>query len=934
LAVRVHTLAKELGVKSKAIVEKCQAEGLDVKNHMSVLSAGLEATIREWFSEGEHTTTEETTARVDLRKVRRKPRKAAAKKKAEEAATAVAEATEEAPPTIKAEAPPAEAPEAERPKRKSPAEVEQEAGQVSVAEAPAEEQGKAVEPSPQIEPQPTAVAEPPVETIEEAKEVEKKEEVPASEAQETVEEAEAPAAGPAAAPAEPPKPPEPVKPAGPANVPAPAKLQGPRVVRIERPEEVTVRPRRPARRASEAAAEISTPVAPEEVAPGKGRKRRVGGKALTEAEEKAARKARALARRGRGEVVERIREWRDRDLIERSERVAAATDHPELIGRKAEVRRPKATVTAPRKTKVQLAEPIIMKDFCAAIGVPFNRVFPKLMEHGEMATINQAITAELAEMLALEFDVEVEIVRQKSGYERLEEQFRQRPKDNVKPRPPVVTFLGHVDHGKTSLLDAIRNTRVVSGEAGGITQHIGAYRYRINDRYVAFLDTPGHEAFTALRARGANMTDIVVLVVAADDGVMPQTVEAISHAKAANVAIVVAMNKIDLPNADPNKVLGQLAEHGLTPAEWGGEIDVIRTSAITGEGIKELVEHLDTLAELLDLKAQASGPATGVVIEASMDPSRGPIANLMVQEGELKVGDVVVAGTGYGRVRSMVDDLGQNVKAAYPATPVSVLGLDQVPEAGDRFYVIEDLQQAQSIVEEKRAQDRASALAKRPRVTLDTIFGEMEAGTRKALNLIVKADVQGSVDVLTSKLGELGSDEVSVRVLHAGVGGISEGDVLLADASEAAIIGFGVVPEDRARELAQKLGIEIRVYTVIYELLDDLTKALEGMLEPTYEQKILGRARVREVFRISRVGTVAGCIVNEGTITRDSKVRIIRQNVIIREEAALQSLRRFKDDVREVRQGLECGIKIAGFDDVKVGDVIEAYEMVEVARKL
>jgi len=913
LAIRVHLLAKELAVKSKAILEKCRAEGLDVKNHMSVLSAGLEATIREWFTEGEHQTTQEVTDRVDLKKVRIKPRKRTRKK----AKPAGKEDTK-----VKAgpgEAEPAAAePTAEVAVVEPSTEGQIPEGTITIEQPPAE--AVAGEQAPPVEEEKEPVTE-----EEKAKEVQPKR--------------------PARTKLAEPKRKEPTKPAGYTHTPAPAVLQGPRVVRVEHPEPTVRRPRPTKPTRAPAPTKPPTPPAPATVPETPAAKvvRPTRKKKLPTTDEDTvslkAKKAKArgqLQRRRIGDGTEQLKEWRDRDLLERSQRLAAASDHPQVVHR-AEPRKGKHLVhlrQAQISGKVQIAEPIVMKDFCAATGVSFNRLFPKLMEFGMPATINQPITAEQAEMLGLAFEIEIEVTRRKSRYDQIVEEFAGRDHQNTQPRAPVVTLLGHVDHGKTSLLDYVRQSRIVQGEPGGITQHVGAYRYEVDGRYVVFLDTPGHEAFTAMRARGAQMTDIVVLVVAADDGVMPQTVEAINHARAADVPIVVALNKIDLPNTDTNRILGQLAEHQLVPAEWGGETDIIKTSATTGEGIDELIEHLNTLAEVLELKADATSPTGGVIIEARQDTHRGPVADLMVQEGTVKVGDVLFAGSAYGRVRAVFDDLGTPIAQAGPSTPVEVLGFDEVPQAGERFYGVEDLQTAKEIAEEKRQEDRRSEWTSRPKVTLETVFQHVSEGEVKQLNTIVRADTQGSVDALKMKLEELSTDEVKVRILHAGTGGITEGDVLLAGASEAIIIGFGTVADDLARSKAQELGVQIRVYTVIYHLLDDITQALEGMLEPTYEQNIRGRATVKEIFRISRVGMVAGCRVTEGVIERSSKIRIIRESVIIREGSALESLRRFKDDVRDVRQGFECGLKIAGFDDLKNDDVIEAYEMIEVARKL
>ncbi|MFA5864205.1 MAG: translation initiation factor IF-2 [Phycisphaerae bacterium] len=893
MATRVHLLSKELGVTSKAVLDKCRAEGLDVKNHMTVLSAGLEATIREWFSEGEHQTTEETTERVNLEKIRSKGRR----RKKE---VPVAEGSDQA-------------------QEQAAVGTEQE-----IEDVAEEIEAKSSEPSIVEEPHVQPVSHP-------VKSVERDVLIPAARVE--LPHTKPVSVKPVEVIEEPPA--EPVRPVGPMNVPKPAVMRGPRVVRVEKADIIPKPvPRDFGPRAIEP--DVAIPLVPGR--PGK--KGKVPPVAETEEEAAKNKKVKSRVNPRRGGVVESIeqlKEWRDRDLLERSQRLAQASDHPSTV-RRAEPKKQKAAVAAAapavRQSKVQITEPILVKEFCSAVGVPFSKLFPKLMAQGMSVTINQAITTEQAELLALDLGIEIEVLHRKSHYEELVDQFTKREKENQQRRGPIVTFLGHVDHGKTSLLDRIRNTRVAAGEAGGITQHIGAYRVPIHDRFVVFLDTPGHEAFTALRARGAQMTDIVVLVVAANDGVMPQTVEAISHAKAANVPIVVALNKIDLPNVDQHKVLGQLAEHNLIPTEWGGDVDVIRTSATTGEGMDQLVEHLNTLADLLDLKANPTGPATGVVIEARQDPNRGTVADLMIHEGTLSLSDIIVVGAACGRVRAMFDDTGKPIEKAGPASPVEILGLDQVPEAGDKFFVADSLARAQEMADEKRQEDRSEYLQAKPKVTLETILQQVEAGQVQHLNLIVKTDTQGSLDVLRNKLTELGTTEVKVRILHIAVGGITEGDAILAEASNAIILGFGVVADDLARSKAKTLDVEIRTYTVIYHLLEDITSALEGLLSPTYEQKILGRAAVREVFKVTRVGSVAGCLVTEGLIERSAKVRIIRQNVIVREDASLESLKRFKDDARDVRQGFECGIKIANFDDVKEGDIIEAYQMIEVSRKL
>jgi translation initiation factor IF-2 len=556
------------------------------------------------------------------------------------------------------------------------------------------------------------------------------------------------------------------------------------------------------------------------------------------------------------------------------------------------------------------------------------------MEQGILATVNHILDQEQAKAIAQENGIELIIRRAKTAEELLADKLQERPKSDLVMRAPVVTFLGHVDHGKTSLMDRIRKTTVADGEAGGITQHIGAYRHDMGDKHVVFLDTPGHEAFTAMRARGANMTDVVVLVVAADDGVMPQTVEAISHAKAAGVPIIVALNKIDVPNANAQKALGQLAEQGLQPREWGGNVEVIRTSAQTGEGVDTLVETLSLEAEILELKAETDAPASGFVIEAQMSSGLGVVARLLVRNGTLKAGDILLAGQGYGRVRRMTDSHGKEIDHAGPSTPVEVSGLDTMPEAGDKFYVAEDLDQARNVAEDRRTRVRDASLATVPQHTLEDILGRIEAGKADVISLIIKADVQGSIEAIVNSLNKLSTAEVRVNVLHAAVGGITTGDVQLAEASDALIVGFNAVPDAAARQLAERIGVDIRQYRIIYEIIDDIRKALEEGLAPEIRLQVIGHAEIRQVFKISRTGSIAGCYVTDGIANRNAKVRITRNNIVVEDERTLESLKRFKDDAREVRAGMECGLRIAGYDDIKEGDVLEFYQKVEVARKL
>jgi translation initiation factor IF-2 len=527
------------------------------------------------------------------------------------------------------------------------------------------------------------------------------------------------------------------------------------------------------------------------------------------------------------------------------------------------------------------------------------------MQQGIMATANHVISSDVAELVALEFDTELVVEHKTTVEEQIRTELEKRQRKNLRKRSVVAAMLGHVDHGKTSLLDRIRSTHIAAGEAGGITQHIGASEVTWDNKTVTFLDTPGHEAFTAMRARGANMTDVVVLVVAADDGVMPQTIEAIAHSKAANVPIIVALNKTDLPGWDVNRVYSQLAEQDLTPAEWGGQTEVVKTSAVTGEGIDDLLESLDYVAELLELKADGTIPATGWVIEARMSAQRGPVATLLIGEGQLKKGDVVLAGGAYGRVKMLRNSHGKNIKTATSSMPVEITGLSDVPQAGDRFYCLDDINKAKAAAEESQIDHRERSLAERTQVTLDNLFSQIEAGKTESLNLIVRADVQGSVDVLKKYLSELSVEEVKINILHAAPGGITEGDVVLAEASNAIIIGFNVVSEEHAARIADAKGVEIRLYNVIYRITEDLQKSMVGLLEPEETEKSLGRVVARTTFKISRIGTVAGCYVSSGHVSKNAKMRLIRDNIVLKDNLSIESLKHFKDDVREVKAGLE-----------------------------
>ncbi|MHC4467181.1 MAG: translation initiation factor IF-2 [Planctomycetota bacterium] len=856
---RVYLLAKELGVNSSAIVKKCQNENLDVKNHMSTISAGLAATIREWFSEGMNITTVETSEKVDLKKVRK-----AKKKKKKKAA-----------PKTK--------------KKKTAAKKE----------TPPEQ----------------ALAETTEITIEEAKPKKIKKKVKAKKKKAKKQKAE----------------PEIIIPAGPKlEKPEPAKLSGPTVIRVEKPEPVKHPKPKLRRRYDEP---ITEPLISDEAQTDLpfGVKDRKGTP-------RAGKKIHPRRKSDHEQTLPIKGNWRQRDIEERQARLEAAGGK----GLRARPSRKIATKSRAaaestahvKPEKITIAEPVTVKDLSAALAVKASDIITKLIQQGVMATANQAISTDMAELVALEFGTELIVEQKDNVQERIEAEFQQRYRDNLTKRSVVATMLGHVDHGKTSLLDKIRSAHVTADEAGGITQHIGAYQVSWSDKNVTFLDTPGHEAFTSMRARGANMTDVVVLVIAVDDGVMPQTVEAIHHAKAADVPVIIALNKIDLPGVDINRTYSQLAEHELTPVEWGGDTNVVKTSAVTGEGVDDLLEHLDYVAELLELKADDSIPATGWVVEAKMSPTRGPVATILIKEGVIKKSDIVLAGQAFGRVKTLINSSGKNIDKATSSMPAEITGLNDVPRAGDKFYCLDDLNQARVAAQEMKIRSREDSLAKRSQVTLDNLFTQIEAGQVKELNVIIRADVQGSVDVLTKYLIELSTEEVKIRILHAAPGGITEGDVVLAEASNAIIIGFHVVPDEYAAKAAEATGVDIRLYNIIYQITDDLKKSMVGLLEPEEKEQVIGRAAVRETFKVSRIGTIAGCYVNDGVVRKNAKARLIRDNIVVQDQLEIESLKRFKDDTREVKAGMECGIKTAKFNDIKVGDILDFYEVIEVARKL
>ena len=762
------------------------------------------------------------------------------------------------------------------------------------------------------------------------------------------------------APAHPPRSSEPIRPA-PANVPSrpkvvapagakltvttPAKLSGPKVVRIEQAEHVEA-PR--ARRGPDEGGRGPrggggvTPGAPGAAAEGDDRSPRrhkrkpgaPGGVAPT----------RTSRRSGRADSDVGTPEWREQDLIEREERLTRSEGFLRQRRRDAKIKEqqhhPGQDSDDGVHGPVRLLKPFTIKDLAAATGVKSADIVKKLFMKGIVVTPNMGIEDDQAIEIMMEWDIELLVEEAKTAEALVAEEFTNRESQEIRSRAPVVTILGHVDHGKTSLLDKIRNTNIAAGEAGGITQSTRAFRVTIKvegvEKHVCFFDTPGHQAFSEMRARGANMTDIVVLVVSVVDGVMPQTIESINHAKAAKVPVVVALNKMDTPGVNDtqiNRVLGQLAEQGLNPSEWGGDTDVVRTSAITGLGIDTLLETLDYRAQVLDLKAGFKGPARGVVVESKVEEGRGPVANLLVQDGELKVGDIIVAGRAYGRVRDIASDRGEKVKSASPSTPVVVSGLSEIPDAGDKFYVVDSMKKATESAEQRGHIERMRELAT-PKVTLDSMLAQLKDTDIKELKVVLKADVQGSVDVIRKTVEQIATSEVKVRVLHWAVGGINESDVTLAAASGAVIVGFNVIPSGKARGLAEIKGVEIRTYQVIYDIVDDMKKAAAGLLSPDIRQEILGHAEVRQVFKVSKVGAVAGCYVTDGQIERNALIRVTRGGIVIENNRVLEQLKRFKDDAKEVKSGMECGMKIVGYDDIKEGDILECYKNVEVEKTL
>ncbi|WP_243371163.1 translation initiation factor IF-2 [Geotalea sp. SG265] len=903
---RVYELAQQMGIDNKELMAKLAAVGVEVKNHMAAID---DADIKKLSAPATVKEVSQEEVRVKPTLIRRR-------------AKVVETVVEEPPVEAKAEPAPVQiaekAPEVEKPKAEEvPPAVPTPPAAEPVKAQPAEEAAPE-KPSPnkakilgRVEiPGLTQKEKPPVQ----------REGQPAArilERPEARRSGERPAPTPRPEGQRPGQRPEAgYRPGGPRPAGRPEGRPG----YTERP--VTRGPERPGQaRGPERPAAVPLEMPPVGEDRRKGRK---GKEAAGVAGKKGAAGAPAPKRK---------EEFKKSDLFEKHERVFEPGPRGKgkrkaekvQIGKKTEITVPKAI-----KRIIKISETITVGELAKRMGIKANDLIRALMKMGVMATINHALDVDTATILATDFGYEIENVA--LDIDEILESAPDAPESLVK-RPPVVTIMGHVDHGKTSLLDAIRQTNVIAGEAGGITQHIGAYDVTLNGRKITFLDTPGHEAFTAMRARGAKVTDIVILVVAADDGVMPQTREAVNHSKAAGVPIIVAVNKIDKPEAKPERVKQELMELGLVSEEWGGDTIFVDVSAKKRINLPTLLEMVLLQADVLELKANPDKEARGTIVEAKLDKGRGPVATVLVQEGTLKVGDYFVAGVNFGRVRAMQNDRAEKVATAGPSMPVEVIGFTGVPDAGDVFVALADEKQAKEIASLRQQKVRETELAKHSKLSLEQLYEKIQMGEVKDLNTIVKGDVQGSVEAVSESLRKLSTDAIRLNVIHASVGAITETDVNLATASNAIILGFNVRPEVKAQALAEKEGVDIRLYNIIYDAVDDIKKAMEGLLEPTLREKFLGRAEIRETFSVPKHGTVAGSYVLDGKMIRNSQVRLLRDNVVVF-EGKMASLRRFKDDVKEVASGYECGISIENYNDLKVGDIIESFEMEKVAAKL
>ncbi len=981
---RIHELAKELKITSKELIDKVASLGISVKNHMSTLEDEDVGRLKSLYQASSDTIIEEK--RIGRRVIRR--RKIKIREEKPEPETLKAERGEEASQTAEAEKEMLQVPsepeadkakekvEPEKPEekveksvkprptaQKTEASIVEKAKPVETREVPAEKESKeSVEPKLE-KPEPPEKEAP--EIAPEEKVAEKKEEPPKKlekpekeKEEEKIEAARIEEPKVEAKVKEIEKNEKAKKVEEPGKTPEREKTQEPK--KAEKAEEAPVKPvakKVKKQKKEEAARIISLPEKP--VEPEKPKKEvpkkkppidlQEARKARVEKKVKAAvpeRKA-AHPKRKKGTKIEpfaipeakpgrpeRRKVVSKEDLYTEAElktqRIMKSKKGAKATKTEKEYKKPEATVPKAIKRRLKIDEAITVANLAKRMGIAASEVIKKLMELGLMVNVNQSIDFDTASLVAEEFGFEVE----KAAFKE-EEILKTEPdkEEDLRPRPPVVTIMGHVDHGKTSLLDVIRESNITEREAGGITQHIGAYQVKVDGGEVTFLDTPGHEAFTSMRARGAQVTDLVVLVVAADDGVMQQTVEAINHARAAEIPILVAINKIDKPNANPDRVKRELAEHGLIPEEWGGDTTMVEVSAKKKIGIEDLLEMILLQAEILELKANPKKPARGRIIEAKLDRGRGPVATVLVQEGTLKIGDFFVCGVHHGKVRALFDSNRQRILKATPSMPVEIQGISGVPTAGDDFVVVASEKQAKMISEHRQRKQRETELSRTTKVTLEKLYERIKEGEIKELNIILKTDVQGTLEAISDSLRKLATDEIRVNIIHSATGGISETDVMLASASNAIIIGFNVRADMKVLEMAEREQVDIRFYDVIYQLIADVKDALEGMLEPEYKEVVIGRAEVRQTFNIPKVGTVAGCYVVDGKIERSSQVHVVRDGIVVY-QGKIASLKRFKDDVKEVKAGYECGIGIENFNDIKVNDVLEAYILEEIRPSL
>jgi len=905
--IRVYELAREFNMENKALLEKLAEMSIDVKSHSSSLDVALKPQIKDYvFGTKKETVIETrvkpTVIRRRVRPVKETPPEAEPLAEAAEPAEA-AEAREQPKPPV----PPLEA----TPAVKEAAPVQEARGAEAAAPAPAETPPEAAS-SQEAAPAPEAE--------------------PAAAAPGAPQDAEAARPGEKPAAAEPAAPPPPKK-AKQAEGKKARKEYPAKIIKLPtaRPAAETAKgPAKPAAPTLKGAAEKEAAKKPrKEVQPEAAEKEEVKGKGKKKGKWKPAEGAedakffkKKISFR-RKEIIEGADLYAEEPRLRKARKGAKVRT---LRGQKTQITTPKAI-----KRRIKIDDAIVLSDLAKRMGVKANEMIGKLMSLGVIATVNQTIDFETAALVAAEFDYELE----RAGFEEETVLKKAEADDPAKMvvRPPVVTIMGHVDHGKTSLLDVIRKTSVTQLEAGGITQHIGAYNVATEKGQIVFLDTPGHEAFTAMRSRGAQITDIVVLVVAADDGVMPQTIEAINHSKAAGVPIIVAVNKIDKPNADPSRVQRQLAEVGLTPEDWGGDTIFVNVSAKTQEGIDSLLEMILLQAELLELKANPEKLAVGHVVEAKLDSGRGPVATVLVQDGTLRAGDTVVCGIHYGKVRAMLNDKGARIDAAGPSIPAEVLGLSGVPMAGDDMIVLGDEKDAKQISLHRIQKQRSKDLAKTSRLSLEKLYESLQAGEVRDLNLIIKADVEGSIEALRDSLVKLSNEEVKINVIHAATGTITESDVSLASVSDGIVLGFNVRPSPKVQDMANEENVAMNFYSVIYDVIKDVKDAIVGMMSSTFEERILGRAEVREVFHVPKVGTIGGSYVTDGKIERGRPVRVLRDGIVIF-EGKIASLKRYKDDAREVASGYECGVGVENYNDIKVGDVFECYYLEEIKPEL